>query len=211
MKAETFWSQTYSGRQFFYDDMSKNEFILDDIAHQLSNVIRYGGACHYRYSVAQHSCALAKTMEDHGFAPADCLYALFHDAAEAYTGDVRTPIKDHVTGFRNIEDKIQTALLTYMRSEYRIPVPMVAPARMKEYDRRIVIDEKFAMMTPCIHRWYGLDGMQKLGVDPTLLQELPQKLVKELWITMVRYYTEKAEEAATKTSVVSLAEYRRSK
>ena len=61
---------------------------IEDIAHALSNICRYGGHSKKFYSVAQHSlfvCLLApKHLKKE---------ALLHDAAEAYTGDVVKPLK----------------------------------------------------------------------------------------------------------------------
>lgn len=190
--SEAFWSQTYDGRKFRYDDVTANEYALEDIAHHLAMTNRYGGACVYPFSVAQHSCALAQALHDMGQPATVSLYALFHDAAEAYVGDVRTPLKDHMYGFRTIEDKILDALLTDMNLK-GIPVPMGAPARMKEWDRRIVLDERKAgVMKPCIHKWYGLEGLQPLGADPALFVEMPWKVAENLWLTMVRIYTDRA-------------------
>jgi len=186
---QNFWSQTYSGRSFDYDLIEQNEFHLEDIAHQLSMVNRYGGACTYPYSVAQHSCALAVTMMEHGFPARECLYALFHDAAEAYTGDIRTPLKDNMPGCRVIEDKVQTALLKAMNAKY-IPVPLIAPHRMKEYDRRIVNDEKAVVMNPCMKKWYGMEGFPPLRANPTLFREMPWNIAKQLWLTLVEEFSE---------------------
>jgi len=180
-----FWSQTYSGLRFEYEDPSKNEYRLEDIAHQLSQVVRYGGACKYPFSVAQHSCALAAWILDVLDDPEFALYALFHDAAEAYLGDIRTPIKDHVAGIRTIEDRIQTALLNYVRTELDVPVPLIAPARMKELDRRIVHDERNVVMNPCPNAWYGLNGFDPLNASPSLFVEMSPKLAKALWLAMV--------------------------
>ena len=53
------WSQTFTGKAFFYDDLSSNEIDVVDIAHHLSQINRYGGACFFPYSVAQHSALMA--------------------------------------------------------------------------------------------------------------------------------------------------------
>lgn len=60
---------------------------LDDIAHGLAHLCRFDGQCEHFYSVAQHSVLVSRLCEMH----AD--WALFHDAHEAYLGDVSSPLK----------------------------------------------------------------------------------------------------------------------
>lgn len=72
---------------------------LTDVAQGLSNVCRFSGQCSPFYSVAQHSllvCALLANVDSRLFQTrVGQLVALFHDAAEAYLGDVPTPLKRH--------------------------------------------------------------------------------------------------------------------
>lgn len=73
--------------------------VVKDIAHSLSMQCRFGGHCFNFYSVAEHSINVAKLLPE--------LYkkeALMHDAGEAYTTDLPTPIKKMVPDFSKIED-----------------------------------------------------------------------------------------------------------
>src|SRR5262249_11367093 len=83
---------------------------IDDIAHALSMLCRYTGHSKWHYSVAQHSVLVSYACE-----PADALYGLLHDAAEAYLGDVSSPLKRtmYLSGYRALEDRIQS--LIYQR------------------------------------------------------------------------------------------------
>lgn len=62
---------------------------LIDIAHGLAHTCRWNGATKSFYSVAEHCCRMfdvAETKEQK-------LTALFHDAEEAYWGDIISPLK----------------------------------------------------------------------------------------------------------------------
>lgn len=87
------WMQTFTKKKFFPLDPQLEDICIEDIAHQLAQNCRYGGACKNFYSVAQHSVMAAATY------PVELrslkLAALLHDASETYLGDVKGPIKHH--------------------------------------------------------------------------------------------------------------------
>ena len=82
------WMQTYTGRQYWPLDPRADEVHLEDIAHHLSMLCRYNGACERFYSVAEHSVYVS-LLVPHELR----LAALLHDATEAYCGDMIRPIK----------------------------------------------------------------------------------------------------------------------
>lgn len=49
------WMQTYGGMKFWPLDPDPDRIIIEDIAHALSNICRYGGHARKFYSVAEHS------------------------------------------------------------------------------------------------------------------------------------------------------------
>lgn len=71
---------------------------VDDIAHALSHICRFGGHTHVFYSVAQHSLLVHDLVEHLGASPEVRLAALLHDAHEAYVGDLTTPLKRELRG-----------------------------------------------------------------------------------------------------------------
>lgn len=100
------WCECYSGIQFWPFDPRPDEVCLDDIAHSLSQMCRYGGHCSFFYSVAQHSLIVENEMQKAGYNSLIRFYGLMHDAAEAYMIDVPKPIKKQITMFSYWENNI---------------------------------------------------------------------------------------------------------
>ena len=136
------WIQTYLGVQFWPADPRPEEICLEDIAHALSMLCRYGGHCKRFYSVAEHSVLLAYNVRRE-----NRLWALMHDASEAYLVDVPRPIKPFLQGYREMEDGIMQAV----RKRFRLPGRM--PDEVKEMDLRILTDERQQNMNPAPAAW----------------------------------------------------------
>lgn len=66
-----------------------DSILIEDIAHSLSMLNRFGGHTPVPYSVAAHSIGCALIVDSDILR----LDALMHDATEAYLGDVTRPIK----------------------------------------------------------------------------------------------------------------------
>ncbi len=83
--------QTYSGVLFDLLNPDPDSIFISDIAHSLARLVRFNGHAKSEYSVAQH-CLLCSEEFDEVKEPGLCLEALMHDAHEAYTGDITTPM-----------------------------------------------------------------------------------------------------------------------
>ncbi len=71
-----------------------DQIFIEDIAYSLARTFRFGG--HSEETVAQHSCLVAELSATNlaGRSAAEAMLAgLMHDAAEAYIGDIPTPLK----------------------------------------------------------------------------------------------------------------------
>lgn len=101
---------------------------LVDIATSLSRLPRFLGATRgpHPYSVAQHSVHVAELAAHWGAPPRLQLAALFHDAAEALTGDIPTPLKLALgEPFRRIERALEDAVRRRWRITHSLRDPMV--------------------------------------------------------------------------------------
>ncbi len=85
---------TASGTEYNPDRLDSADIRIEDIAHALSLICRFGGHTKEHYSVAQHSLLVARILSAMDASPAVRLAGLMHDAHEAYIGDIPTPIKD---------------------------------------------------------------------------------------------------------------------
>ena len=106
------WMQTATGRKFWPLDPRPEDVDIEDIAHALSNVCRFGGHCREFYSVAEHSVRVSDYVGALGGAPWHRLAGLLHDATEAYLGDMIRPLKiqAEMVPFRLAEGRVEQAI-----------------------------------------------------------------------------------------------------
>lgn len=98
--------ETFTGKVFDFNKQDADSIDIVDIAHALSNQNRYGGHTRYPYSIAAHSSMVALLIHDQGYSPDIIAAGLLHDAAEAYMGDMVSPLKSMFPRFREIELQI---------------------------------------------------------------------------------------------------------
>lgn len=116
-KKESMYLLTYTGKRFEYpefwdSEVDPDQIELEDIAHSLSMQCRFGGHCNKFYSVAQHSLLVYDIVRTSDMAPrkSDLMWAILHDAAEAYISDIVTPLKTRFKAIKVIEDRILKAI-----------------------------------------------------------------------------------------------------
>lgn len=86
--------EVFTGRYIDYDDPRPEQISLEDVAHGLSMLCRYGGHTPFFYSVAEHAVLVAGLLAEDGWTPPLILAGLHHDDHEAYLGDLPTPLKN---------------------------------------------------------------------------------------------------------------------
>jgi len=179
------WIMTHAGHSFSYDDehIESNTYDVQDIAHSLALTCRYGGMTDYHYSVAQHSCLIAQQIWLETHDPVLCLDGLFHDAEEAYMGDMKTPLKNMMPDFRAMSKKVDKAI---RRSFNNVGVPLEMSGIAREYDYRILLDERLALL-PDGELWnIQKDGTRPLGVT---IQKWSPEMAKGQFLHMFGFYS----------------------
>lgn len=105
-----------NGDFFDFENPRGHEYDIKAIAHALSNLCRYTGHSRRFYSVAEHSVIVSRLVpEKYAFE------GLMHDASEAYCGDVASPLKRLIPGYKNIEESVQEAIAVYYGLTWPFP------------------------------------------------------------------------------------------
>lgn len=136
------WMQTYTGRQFWPIDPRPEDVSILDIARALSMMCRYNGHCSVFYSVAEHSVLVSQSVPKK-----DALWALLHDASEAYIADIVRPAKPFIEGYRDVENRIMSAIAKHFS------LPSLIPETIKEADMRILRDEYLQVIPKSGFAW----------------------------------------------------------
>lgn len=146
------WINTNSGKHFSLINPRPEQICIDDIACGLSNICRFTGQLNEFYSVAQHS-VLASNIVPPEFA----FEALMHDAAEAYLGDVSSPLKGLLPDYRQIERVVEIVI----RTNYGLPVVMSSV--VKHADLTLLATERRDFDMDDGTPWPILDGIEPLA------------------------------------------------
>jgi hypothetical protein len=170
------WMQTYTGIQFYPLDPRPEEVVPDDIAHALSMICRYGGHSHMFYSVAEH-CVLMSHAVPEEYA----LWALLHDSAEAYVGDMVRPLKRMIPEYGRIEDKVLSVILKRFGIEDGPELPPV----VKDADNRIIVTERERLFPVVVGVWQE-NSLVPLSVR---IHGWDQETAKRLYLHRLRELT----------------------
>lgn len=114
------WKLTWKGLAVDLVDPRPETISPADIAHSLAQQCRWGGHTRELYTVAQHCVHVAETavliaQTDGDYSTQEIeairLGAILHDAHEAYTGDIATPIKRMLgSALMALEERLDVAI-----------------------------------------------------------------------------------------------------
>ena len=165
INVDTYQIVTQSGRIIdFGGEIDPEQLYLADIITGLSNVCRYSGQVFSFYSVAEH-CMLVSDYVPKRLRP----YALLHDAAEAYMGDVPRPVKLLCPEYKGIENRVEDAILR----RFGVPIPNEGDKKLvKVIDNRALLTEASELKVGNIQQWLAVPGMPLPGIEFPGLREL---------------------------------------
>lgn len=120
--------RTNSGLFINVFEPTKDVISIEDIAHALASIPRFGGHLNRHYSVAQHSvmCMMKLASLE------DKKAALMHDASEAYLGDIPTPIKARLPEYKECEHNLMLMIADKFGFQYPLN------EAVKEVDARML-------------------------------------------------------------------------
>lgn len=150
--------ETFTGKIFNVLEPDQDLICIEDIAHALAHLCRFGGHCQSFYSVAQHSCRAAEILP--------CLEALLHDASEAYLVDLPRPIKLNMPQYKAMESRLDMAI----RKRFGLRSDPELWGQVKEVDNQLLRSEAQQFMRT------GGSGWDWTGCDAVIVQPVSMAL-----------------------------------
>jgi 5'-deoxynucleotidase YfbR-like HD superfamily hydrolase len=173
------WIQTFTGRRFWPLAPRVSDVCIEDIAHALSNLCRFTGHTLKFYSVAQHSLLCSYIVP-----PVDSLWALFHDAAEAYLVDFPRPVKYHPS-FRQAYGDAEDRLARVIAEAFSLGWPM--PDSVKRADRVLLETERRDVMRKTDLAWTYTGDCEPLSLT---IEPLPPDIAERWFLRRFKELTD---------------------
>ena len=143
------WIQTYTGKRIDPWNYTEDDFCIEDVARSLAFTNRFSGHSTRPYSVAQHSLMVSQLCGDE-----HALWGLLHDAAEAYIGDIASPLKSQISYYGLPIIEVENHILSVIMEMHCLPTAM--PACVKQADMIACAAERVVLMESD-HDWGEID------------------------------------------------------
>lgn len=138
---------TFTGRRVFPFEVKVSDVDIQDIAHSLGMQVRFNGHVSRFYSVGEHCIRISDALLRDFGDPLLALKGLLHDGGETYTGDIIRPIKNSLheveAVLKSAEDRNERAIMEHFGIDAEF-----GKVTIKDYDRRIIVDERDALFGP---------------------------------------------------------------
>jgi uncharacterized protein len=143
------WLATSTGGKWSILRPHPADVLIEDLAAGLARTCRYAGQIRPDvdfYSVSEHCVLMTDWAINEGLVTTreDALAILLHDAAEAFYGDMPTPLKELMPDYRAMEDRGQATIMAAFGLTPRTVA--ISKADIKLIDRRIRMDEREALI-----------------------------------------------------------------
>jgi hypothetical protein len=147
-----------SGSYFDFLDPQPEQFTLEDIAGALSKICRFGGQCPRFYSVAEHSIHCYRQATEDGRSLEERAAVLFHDAPEAFCGDVVKPLKLLLRDYAAIEKRVENCIGAALGIDFAAHTAVI-----REIDHAMLIAERRELFGSDGVKWFGEDEVRKIS------------------------------------------------
>src|SRR5665647_459628 len=152
------WMHTFTGKKFYPMAPRAEDICIEDIAHSLGLQCRYNGHVREFYSVAEHCVHMSCFVS-----PKNALWALLHDATEAYVGDMIRPLKKFMPDYVKAEDEVMLVIAQKYGLAGELAIRADMPDDVRDADNRILLTERNALMVKTDHKW-AVDDLEPLPV-----------------------------------------------
>jgi hypothetical protein len=183
------WISTYTGRRFWPMDPRADEIDPRDIAHALSLQCRFSGMCNSFFSVAEHSIRVADVVKANGADATTELWALLHDASEAYLMDMPRPLK-HTPGFASGYLAAEIKLMKVIAERFGLDWSKY-PHEVEVADQVLLATERRDLMgAECKWEVPGVEPLEAI-IRPRLSQSfVEQTFLERLYVLTGRIVSE---------------------
>lgn len=166
------WIQTFSNLAAYPLELEPSQVDIRDIAHSLALQCRFNGHVRVFHSVAHHSVLVSEHVcSEHR------LWALLHDASEAYLSDMPSPIKELMPAYRTAEKKAMRVIA----EKYGLAWP--EPSCVKEADLRMLVTEAKLLLGTPPQKW----AITALPYEESLMPVGPEEAERLFLAAFKRY------------------------